>query len=408
MKPKLERYGNSVGRVFYGMHFYPGVCRYDEPGKEELTVLLKEDTLRKMDPTFPGCPLFVRHVNEVPDEIEQVKEDADGWIIESFFNQKDGKHWTKFIAVTDKAFDAIRRGFKLSNCYVATEYGPGGKWNNIEYEKEVLDGEFEHMALVPDPRYEESIVLTPEQFKEYNESQNIELLKFANSLNKEGENSMKLNLFKRQKVENSTDLEGMMVELPKSKKEMTLQNAITIADKYTNLSGYADGAHIVKVGENEMSVNDLVKAHMKACNEIEEMKKSRDDEGEDMEELENSESEEETEEEGEDDVGDRGGDRSMHNDDDGMDESMENSEDEEDEKPPKSKKLNEKKKNSKGGGEKRYTLEEATRLVNRKKAARLANARERMMNSEEDDMVPTLSFGHDQVERGKQLYGSGN
>ncbi len=54
---------NSSGKIMYGMHFYPGLAQYSEPNKEAFKIFLNEDTLRKMDPSFAGKPIFVEHVN---------------------------------------------------------------------------------------------------------------------------------------------------------------------------------------------------------------------------------------------------------------------------------------------------------------------------------------------------------
>lgn len=381
------KFDNSQGRVFYGMHFYPGVARYEQVGQDPLTVFINEDTIRRMGTTFAGRPVFVEHVDTVDDDVNELRKEADGWVIESFFNQADGKNWVKFIVVTDRGFEAIKKGFRLSNAYIPTQFGPGNLWNGVPYQKEVLEGEFEHLAIVNNPRYEESVILSPDQFKSYNQEKNVDLKRFANSLKENiKENTMKL--FKRSKVENSTDIEGMMVELPKSKKEVTITKAIEEYDKMLNMNGYANGDHMVKVGEkDEMSVNDLVKKHMEACNELADMKKKNadsEDGGEpggddDME----NDSEAEIEASGARDLGDRGG-----------DESLDNEDDEEDDK----KKDKEKKKNS-------YSLEEARKIIAKEKAAKLKNAHNRG-NKEDQEDVPVLRLANDQVARGKQLYGS--
>lgn len=262
------------GKVYYGMHFYPGVAEYSEPGQEPYRVFLNEETIRQMDSTFPGRPVFVEHVDEVEQNVNKLREDADGWVIESFYNQADGKHWVKFIAVTDAAEQAIKSGFRLSNAYMPKGFGPGGLWNGVSYAKEVQGGEYDHLAIVRNPRYQESVIMTPEQFKAYNQNLEIELQKIANSKDK-GVKTMKLNLFKRAKVENAADFESVCVTLPKSGKEMTLSEAVETADKFVNMQGYASGDHMVKVGENEMSVNDLVKAHTDCMNEMTKMKEAK-------------------------------------------------------------------------------------------------------------------------------------
>ena len=137
----------SKGKIYYGLHFYPGVAEYAEPGREPFRVFLNEDTIRSMDPTFAGRPVFVRHVGEVSEDIQELKKQADGWVIESFFNEADGKHWVKFITTSEEADDAIGRGWTLSNAYFQTKLGEGGLWNGVSYQNQIIAAEYEHLAL---------------------------------------------------------------------------------------------------------------------------------------------------------------------------------------------------------------------------------------------------------------------
>lgn len=354
------------------MHFYPGVAEYQEPGKDPYRVFLNEDTIRSMDPSFAGRPIFVEHVDEVDENVDEVRKEADGWVVESFFNTADGKHWAKFIVVSERGDKAIRNGMRLSNAYVPRSFADGGQWNGVSYSKEITSGEYEHLAIVKNPRYEESVILTPEQFKQYNEDKLVELKKLSNSKDQKGDSKVKLNFFKRAKVENSVDMEGMSVVLPKSGKEMTISDLVAAHDKIVNMQGYANGDHMVKVGENEMTVNDLVKKHMEMNDEIEMAKKKKEDSDDEIEE-------------GAKEVGDRGGDKGLDNEDEDMDEKQENEED----KAAKKKALeladaDEKKKNAKV------------------KAAALKNAHLKVMNEE----VSVVEFSGDQVARGKSRYGS--
>jgi len=258
-------------KIFYGLHFAPGVAEYREPDKDAYRILINEDTIRKMNPTFTGRPVFVDHVDS--DELKETQE--DGWVVESFFNEADGKTWVKFIVTSDRGHNAIKNGWKLSNAYLPQGFASGGVWHGLDYQKEVTSAKYEHLAIVQNPRYDESIILDAEQFKKYNSDKKIELEKVANS---KGETSMNLNFFKRTKVENSADLENTVVVLPKSKVEKTITQLVNEADAIQNMAGYANGDHHVKVGEDEMTVNDLVKKHMDMCNEMAEMKKPKDEE----------------------------------------------------------------------------------------------------------------------------------
>ncbi len=378
------KFDNSKGKIFYGMHFYPGIARYEEPGKEALTVFINENTIRSMGPSFAGRPIFVEHIEDVEEDLDELHGKEDGWVIESFFNQADGKTWAKFIIVSKRGLAAVQRGYRLSNAYHPQLANTSGVWNGVPYQKEVTGGEFEHLAIVSNPRYEESVIMTPEQFKAYNDEKTVELKRFANSKDYKGDKKMKLNIFKRTKVENSVDLDGMMVELPKSKKEMSIIKLVEEMDKIENMNGYANGDHMVKVGDkDEMSVNDLVKKHLEMSNELGEMKAKNaasEDGGEPGEDDESMENEE---------------DESMDNADDDKkdDKPLDNADEDADEEKPKDK---EKMKNElKAQAEKKRLAKE--------KALRLKNAN--IMNDDHQEIK--ISLPMDQVNRGKQLYGSG-
>lgn len=270
---------NAKGTVYYGLHFYSGVAQYSEAGKDPFRVFLNEDTLRSMDASFSGRPVFVMHVEGVEQDLDILRGEADGWVVESFYNAHDGKHWCKFIVCSERGEKAVAQGMKLSNCYLPTKFGKGGLWNGVPYTKEIEGGEYEHLAIVPNPRYEESIILTPEEFKAYNESKKTELAKIAN----QGE-PMKFKFFKRAKVENSIDLEETMVELPKSKREVSISTLINEMDDHEEKKPKAGEAqmaneeHHVELGEGKkMSVkelkdcyNALVAEHSKVKDEGEE------------------------------------------------------------------------------------------------------------------------------------------
>lgn len=303
---------STAGKVFYGMHFCPGVARY--PEKDNLMIFINENTIRDMNPTFSAKPVFVEHVDGVDDDLDEVRTEADGWVVESFYNEADGKTWAKFIIVSDRGIKAIARGYRLSNAYEVSKKGASGVWNGVPYEEEVLAGEFEHLALVKNPRYEESVVLTPEQFKEYNEEQKENLKRFANS---KGGKQMGFRLFKRQE-DTAVDPDKTLVELEKSGKVVPLAKVMNAYEKMLNLHGYADQEHMVKLHDgSECSVGDLLKKHKKALNDIESLKKAHEDEGKEIDrELDADDRHEDDFEEDFDEVGDRGGDKGLDDDDD--------------------------------------------------------------------------------------------
>jgi hypothetical protein len=265
---KVEN-AKTLPKVYYGLHMVEGVAEYKDEATnngQPYRIFVGESVIKNMDPTYAGKPLYVLHVDDV--NLDALQNEADGYVVESFFNKSDGKHWAKFIVVSDRGHEAIRSGWKLSNAYIPKQFSGGGKWHGVDYLKEVEAAEYEHLALVPNPRYEESIILTPEEFKTYNSDKELELKKLANSLTK-GAKAM-FSFFKKTKVDNAADLEAMSVVLPKTGKEVSLSSIINAADeaeekKEKKEEQMADGEHHVLVGEGKMKVNELVKKYMDMC-----------------------------------------------------------------------------------------------------------------------------------------------
>lgn len=266
---------NALGfpKTYYGLHMNQGVAEYRPRGKDPYRVLIGEECIRKMNPTFSGRPLFIGHH---PDADPSNVKDADGIVVDSFFNKADGMHWAKFMVFTQEAEDAIQNGMTLSNCYDAGPFGAGGLANGVQYDKEALGGVFHHMALVPDPRYENSLVLAPDAFRQYNVDKEAQLLRLANSKKGEKPVKPKFNFWKREKIENSADFETTVVQLPKSGKEVTLEKLINDMDEAAMMEDQpmnANGDHMVDCGPHgKMTVNALVEKHMKAMNELSEFK----------------------------------------------------------------------------------------------------------------------------------------
>ncbi len=359
---------NSQGKIWYGLHFYPGVAEYRHEGKEPERVFLNENTLRKMDSTFQGRPVFVMHVDGVEQDINELRKDADGWVVESFFNESDGKHWVKFITVSDRAESAIRDGMRLSNAYYHTQTGAGGLWNGVEYSKEITNGEYEHLAIVPNPRYEESVIMTPDQFKKYNDDKRDEVKRIANSKSKGDSLMAKFSWFKKEKVENAGSYEALSVVLPESKKEVSIQDLISNADKMEKEKDkpkLVNAIDLVEVNGEPVTVQELVEAYknMKDCNESDDKK-------------------------------DKGEEGKKENEDEDDDEAMENEDDAEEELKKEEKKEEKKENKKKNSQEKKVPHPGASKLRNAERDA----AAKKVQNNREPRF--------DGVERGKALFGS--
>lgn len=163
---------------YYARHIKEGLVHYLENGTDTL-YLVKNEALKKMNKSFEGKPIYVRHVDSV--DMERLRETADGYVVKSFYNEFDGAWWAEIMVVSDAGHAAVKKGWAVSNCYSPTEYGDGGVYHDIEYQKEVRNGEYEHLAIVPNPRYEEAVIMTPEDYEKYNEGKQQEINKLKNS-----------------------------------------------------------------------------------------------------------------------------------------------------------------------------------------------------------------------------------
>ena len=295
--------------ILYGMHMEIGVAEYRPTDKPAYRSLVDENTAKQMDPSFAGKPVYVHHYDGDVDfqSMDKVKEEADGYVVESFYNPVDGKHWAKFIIITERGMEAVQKKWKLSNAFFTTKSAGGGKWHGVDYNYRVVEANYEHLAIVPDPRYEASVIMTPEEFKQYCEQKENDLKKFKNSEESEkGDKGMKFEFFKKSKVENSADFETMSVKLPKSGVSVELTKLINEADKAevekkenADKPKYAEVEHLVKVGDEELTVNELVSKYQENCKKMNESEEEKEENESDEEEKKENESEEDEKKENE-------------------------------------------------------------------------------------------------------------
>jgi hypothetical protein len=258
---KIEN-ATTYPKRFFGLHMTEGCAQYNDVDSAYM-IFINNETIKTMGPTFEGKPVFVGHKDDVTPETP-----VDGHVVKSFFNQADGKHWVEFIVTSDLGIDAIKNEWKLSNAYHIDNRAGGGRWHGIDYDSEIMAGTYEHLAIVPDPRYSESVILTPDEFREYNLKKEAETKILSNSINKRGVSMF--NFFKKEKVENSIDLESLSVMLPKSKKEVEISKLINEADEKAcneDAPEYAVEHMLVRLEDGEeLPLSELLNRYNEMCN----------------------------------------------------------------------------------------------------------------------------------------------
>ncbi len=260
---------------YYAKHLASGLAGY-----EDETILIDTDALKEMMPSFIGKPLVVNHKDiELPNLHEK-----DGTIIESFYNDVDGCAWVKFMVETDTARQAIASGYSVSNCYQPTEWDRGGKHHNVAYDRKIKNGIFKHLALVPNPRYEEAKIYTPEEFNLYQKEKRDKLKILQNA--KEGKKMIKF--FKNTREEVKEIDEDTCIEIDGkevSVKEMI--NSVSEAEKAKKNKENAKSIDLeteVEVDGVKMSLKDL----KDKFNSLKNAKTCNEDDAEEDEEMENA------------------------------------------------------------------------------------------------------------------------
>lgn len=201
-KAAAERHNaNQFPKNFYARHMQPGLCGYNDE-----KILLDTDALKRMIGNDAiGKPVYILH-NSEPNEsrLKNLKDEAAGYITDSFYNELDGWAWFEILVIDDKAHQKIAQGWSVSNAYLPTEWGPGGTKNNVAYDREIVNADFTHLAIVPDPRYEDACIMTPEKFKSYQESKKRQLEELKNSLSESTEGKQMFKMFKNERKEVSS------------------------------------------------------------------------------------------------------------------------------------------------------------------------------------------------------------
>lgn len=388
----------ETGTVFYGLHMSEGLAHYTPPGEEPFTVLLKNETIKRMNPTFAGKPVVVGHI----DEYSPISE-TDGVVAESFYNPVDGKHWSKFIITTQKGLDAIAKGWQLSNSLLVDQHSQGGDWHGLSFDRTVNKGTFHHLAIVPNPRYSESMILTPEQFKQYNKDKQLELEMLSNSK----ETPMKIfKLFKNeaQDEKKMKELLAMSVVLPTTKRTVTIEQLCNEADEAKPSESSSEDQEI-DIDGAKMTLKEFVAMYKKLKAEFDSLEIIS-EEGE-SEQLSNS-ADEESEEESEDDDLDESGDNEEESEDEESEGLSEEDLDAMDAADAEQEKLDNAKPAKPAAkaaaakpAEKKQAVKKGTNAKKLKNAADKAAAK---LNNQNDEVVVELTS--DMIKRGAARYGS--
>lgn len=131
-----------------------GVVLYDEGTEEEETILIREENLFNIARTAEGVPIVVGHPFIDDSNVDELKKGICGRVYEGFAGFKD----VDLIIGDDEALQLVNSGFSVSCSLKPTKTLGAGTYNNVPYDREIVEAQIVHMGLVEDPRYEEAAI----------------------------------------------------------------------------------------------------------------------------------------------------------------------------------------------------------------------------------------------------------
>ena len=137
------------GRPFKARFLQAGLVKYNFG-----VCLLKKETIDKFINTFMQCPVIVGHKDNIK------MDDVVGHIENIWFSPEDGWFWCSG-HVDEETAKKVDNGYNVSCQYRITEYTNNDDnklHNGNPYDKEILNGIFEHLAVVKNPRYEDAYI----------------------------------------------------------------------------------------------------------------------------------------------------------------------------------------------------------------------------------------------------------
>jgi hypothetical protein len=141
------------GRKFVSRFIEAGLAHYQEFGD----ILITKETLDKFIHTMVGCPLIINH-KEITDK--NADKERVGVISNVWFNDMDGWYYCDGIIWDLQAIDLVKnQGWSVSCTYDFVSDNLEKTHNGKKISMEFIDGEFLHLALVNNPRYERANIV---------------------------------------------------------------------------------------------------------------------------------------------------------------------------------------------------------------------------------------------------------
>ena len=141
------------GRKFVSRFIEAGLAHYRNLGD----VLITKKTLDKFIHTMVGCPVIITHTDITDNNVDKKRV---GVVSDVWYDSNDGWYHCSGIIWDKKAIDLVKnQGWSVSCSYDFVSDNQPKKHNGKKIDREFTDGEFLHLALVDNPRYERANIV---------------------------------------------------------------------------------------------------------------------------------------------------------------------------------------------------------------------------------------------------------
>lgn len=277
----------TIGKVIKMKCMRRGLCAYPNE-----TILVSQNALQILAPSAQGIPVVIDHPNELITEDNISQLPVVGRVGDLHYDDIDDTWYAHFIIDRQEGIDLLQEGWGISTAWFGEKYAGGGTYNNVPYDRELLEGKYEHLAIVKTPRYEmatDPIFLNSKTCKSDNNVPKIINNDSMNSNHKKASNMIS-KIFKKliTKEEIHTN-EGEELFVDVDGKEMPISHLVDELKKNKKNEDekkdkeekrMANESDEVDVDGKKMSVGELVKQYKNMCKS----KKNADDEEKDKEE----------------------------------------------------------------------------------------------------------------------------
>jgi len=283
----------AIGKVIKMPCMRRGLCAYSNE-----TVLVTQETLEKISKSIMGVPLVIDHPSDLITDENIGLLPVVGRVADMHYDSKDDLWYAHFVVDDQKGIDLLNDGYGISTAWFGDKYGSGGTLNNVGYDRELLEGRYEHLAIVKTPRYEMAInpIYLNSNCKEDDDMSIIKDDNIITNSNTERSQSMIGKIFKklvsREEIKTNegeeiyVNVDGQDIAISAMVTELKLNKKNEEEKKEEKKM--ANGGDEVDVDGEKISVNELVKRYKAGCGK----KNEADSDAEKKKELEKNEADE--------------------------------------------------------------------------------------------------------------------